>query len=126
MHEKVMASHFDDLVKLTDLLKRYVDSYRLLVSSAAELNTISERRTKEVERAIDRVNEIGGVIDDLINIIEKYQEGYLRYSKFKNDIVISNYEKGKIKNGLTEVIQTEINNELNFFNASYEKREDEK
>ena len=31
MHEKVMASHFDDLVKLTDLLKRYVDSYRLLV-----------------------------------------------------------------------------------------------
>lgn len=126
MHEKVMASHFDDLVKLTDLLKRYVDSYRLLVAGASELNTISERRTKEVEKAIDRVNEIGGVIDDLLKVIEKYQESYLRYSKLKNDIVTTNYEKGKIKNGLTEVIQTEINNELNFFNDPHQKREDEK
>ncbi|MBY0756648.1 hypothetical protein K5V21_14460 [Clostridium sardiniense] len=116
MNEKVMTSHYDDLVKLTNLLSSYVNSYRLLVAGASELNTIYGRKSREVQKAIDRADDIGGEIDELIKVIDLYQDSYLNYSRLKNEIVSINYKNGKIKEELKGVIQTEIDKELKFFN----------
>lgn len=116
MNEKVMTSHYDDLVKLTNLLSSYVNSYRLLVAGASELNTIYGRKSREVQKAIDRADDVGGEIDELLKVIDLYQDSYLNYSKLKNEIVSINYKNGKVKEELKGVIQTEIDKELKFFN----------
>lgn len=116
MNEKVMTSHYDDLVKLTNLLSSYVNSYRLLIAGASELNTIYGRKSREVQKAIDRADDVGGEIDELLKVIDLYEDSYLNYSKLKNEIVSINYKNGKIKEELKGVIQTEIDKELKFFN----------
>lgn len=118
-----MDNHYDDLMKLTELLKKLVDSYRLLIGSASELNGINKRRTRDVDGALDRINVVGNLIDDLIEVIEGYEENYIKFSKIKNKVVGLNNEKSKVKEEFESVIQTEINNELNFQN---EKIRDEK
>lgn len=125
MYDKIMVSHFEDLTKLTNLLNSYVNSYRLLVAGASELNTIYGRKSKEVEKAIDRADNVGADIDEILKVIDTYQDSYLKYIKLKNDIVTVNYKNGKIKKELKGVIQTEIDNELKFFNQSPPKRDEE-
>ncbi|MDY6013103.1 hypothetical protein [Clostridium sp.] len=124
MYEKIMISHFEDLTRLSSLLSSYVNSYRLLVAGASELNTIYGRKSKEVERAIARADNIGTDIDEILKMMDKYQDSYLKYIKLKNDIVIANYKSGKIKEEVKGTIQTEIDNELKFFNQSPPKRDE--
>lgn len=118
MQNKIIEDHFSELVKMSGLLKTLVDSYRLLIASASDINTIAIRRTKDVEKAIDRADEVGKLIDEIVKIMDAYEQCYIKYSKVKNEIVSLTYEKKKLKNELTDVIQTEIDNELNFFNNS--------
>lgn len=118
MQNKIIEDHFSELVKMSGLLKTLVDSYRLLIASASDINTIAIRRTKDVEKAIDRADEVGRLIDEIVKIMDAYEHCYIKYSKVKNEIVSLTYEKKKLKNELTDVIQTEIDNELNFFNNS--------
>lgn len=118
MQNKIIEDHFSELVKMSGLLKTLVDSYRLLIASASDINTIAIRRTKDVEKAIDRADEVGKLIDEIVKIMDAYEHCYIKYSKVKNEIVSLTYEKKKLKNELTDVIQTEIDNELNFFNNS--------
>ncbi|WWU64103.1 hypothetical protein QJR26_13855 [Clostridium baratii] len=130
MQNKIIEDHFSELVKMSGLLKTLVDSYRLLIASASDINTIAIRRTKDVEKAIDRADEVGKLIDEIVKIMDAYEHCYIKYSKVKNEIVSLTYEKKKLKNELTDVIQTEIDNELNFFNNSgfnsgLNKREEE-
>ncbi|AIY83539.1 MAG: hypothetical protein KIB43_12035 [Clostridium baratii] len=116
MQNKIIEDHFSELVKMSGLLKTLVDSYRLLIASASDINTIAIRRTKDVEKAIDRADEVGKLIDEIVKIMDDYEHCYIKYSKVKNEIVSLTYEKKKLKNELTDVIQTEIDKELNFFN----------
>ncbi len=118
MPKKAMDVQYEELRRLSDLLKSYVDSYRLLVAGAAELNNIYGRKDKEVKNAIGRVDAVGEKIDEIMDVIEKHQHNYLKYSKIKNDVVFDSYTNGKAKNGMKSVIQTEIDTELNLFNDS--------
>ncbi|MEG2110311.1 hypothetical protein [Clostridium sp.] len=125
MHNKVMDDHFSELIKMSDLLKTLVDSYRLLIAGAVDVNILPVRRTKDVERALDRADEVGKLIDRIVEVMDDYEYSYIKFSKIKNEVVSLNYEKKKVKNELNDVIQTEINNELNFFNNHHTDRDDE-
>ena len=125
MQNKIIEDHFSELVKMSGLLKTLVDSYRLLIASASDINTIAIRRTKDVEKAIDRADEVGKLIDEIVKIMDAYEHCYIKYSKVKNEIVSLTYEKKKLKNELTDVIQTEIDKELNFFNNVGSNKRDE-
>lgn len=108
---------FDDLAKrqyadiadLTVLLKNYVDAYRLLIGGASELYSIDIARKSDVKKALDRVEQVGELIDKLINTIDKCEGSYLKYCKIKNDYITMSTEKDKIF--------TEIDNELNLQNS---------
>lgn len=125
MYEKIMVSHFEDLTRLSNLLSSYVNSYRLLVAGASELNTIYGRKSKEVDKAIARADNVGADIDEILKIMDKYQDSYLKYIKLKNDIVIANYKNGKMKQEVKGIIQTEIDDELKFFNQAPPKRDED-
>jgi hypothetical protein len=107
-YDKVIHGHYEDLNNLTTLLRNYVEMYRLLVSSATELNTVPLAKKSEVKHAIDRINEIGELIDDLLKVIEKCEGSYVRYCFLKNEVISENTEKDSIK--------TEIHNELEYHN----------
>ncbi|MDS0526875.1 hypothetical protein NNC19_14380 [Clostridium sp. SHJSY1] len=107
-YDKVIHRHYEDLNNLNTLLRNYVDMYRLLVSSAAELNTVQLAKKSEIKDAVDRIHEIGELIDDLLKVIEKCEESYIKYCFLKNEVISENTEK--------ESIKTEIHNELEYHN----------
>lgn len=108
---------FKDIDNLNRLLKGYVDSYRLLVASAAELYNINMAKKSDIKNALDRVDDVGQLIDSLILSLNKCQNGYLKYCKIKNDYLNVTSSKNQI--------YTEIDNELNFQNGRCDDDDDE-
>ena len=105
---RLVQEHYENLNNLTSLLSNSINSYRLLVSSAAELNTISYAKKGAVKDAIERVEAVGEIIDDLIKVVKKCESSYCKYCVLKNDI-----GSGKNKK---EDIDTEVEMELNYHN----------
>ena len=101
---KVIENYYSDICNLTELLNKLVNSYRLLVGAAGEYNIIALATKKDVKKAIHRANELGEVIDKIIDVLEDSNQAYLNYCKIKSEII-----DGRIK---MEYITTEINDEL--------------
>ncbi len=57
------------LIILTNLLNSMVNSYRLLVGGANELNNISEAKKVQVKEAIKRADDLGEIIDEIIKTL---------------------------------------------------------
>ena len=104
---------YEDIDNLSVLLKSYVDSYRLLVAGAAELYSINLAEKSEVKKALERVENVGELIDKLVNTLDRCEGAYLKYCKIKNEYITVSTEKDKIF--------TEIDNELNFQNSEREE-----
>lgn len=113
-YNKIMGSYYSELTNLIFLLEKYVNSYRLLIGGAGELNNIALAKKSAVKDALKRVDKVGDLIDDLINILECTETTYLNYVRIKSDILVLKTEK--------ELILTEIDNELLFQNNK--RRED--
>ncbi|SFC94207.1 hypothetical protein [Clostridium uliginosum] len=105
-YKNLIKDQCEDISNLSQILKTYVDSYRLLIGGAAELNNINVAKKSEIRKAIDRVDEMGELIDELIVALDKCEGGYLKYCKIKNEYITINSEK--------DIILTEIDNALNF------------
>lgn len=103
-HRKVVQSYYGDVNNLTDLLSKLINSYRLLIGGAGELNTIALARKKDVKDAIDRANELGDIIDELIDALDQCSCEYSNYCRIKGEIL-----KTKIH---AKYILTEIDEEL--------------
>ncbi|MBB6716520.1 hypothetical protein [Clostridium gasigenes] len=114
-YREVIKNNGEDLNSLADLLGKFVNAYRLLIAGAGELNTIALSKKNEVKDALDRAEDVGAIIDDLVKIIESSNDCYFKYMKIKNDFILSKTEKN--------VILTEINKELDFQN--YKRCEDD-
>lgn len=107
-YRDVIKSNSEELKELADLLAKFVNSYRLLIGGAGELNNISLSKKNEVKDALDRAEDVGAIIDNLVKVIESSENCYFKYMKIKNEYISSKTEK--------DVILTEISNELNFDN----------
>jgi hypothetical protein len=105
---KVIEVYYEDIGNLTELLAKLVNSYRLLIGGAAELNIIALSRKSEVKAALRRAYNLGEVIDRLIHRLEDINLNYLEYCTLKADIL-------KVKLEM-EYIQTEIDEELKLEN----------
>lgn len=107
-HRKLVEEYYADINNLADLLNKLVNSYRLLIGGAGELNTIALAHKKDVKHALKRVDELGDVIDDLIDVLDKSSYIYLDYCKIKSQVM-----ECKIQ---AQYIQTEIDDELKLDN----------
>lgn len=107
-HRKLVEEYYADINNIADLLNKLVNSYRLLIGGAGELNTIALAHKKDVKHALKRVDELGDVIDDLIDVLDKSSYIYMDYCKIKSQVM-----ECKIQ---AQYIQTEIDDELKLDN----------
>lgn len=85
-----------------------VNSYRLLIGGANELNNTSEAKKSKVKEAIDRANALGKIIDEVISVLGECCDSYIEYCKIRKEFIKANTSE--------QIILTEINEELNFIN----------
>ncbi|MFW2491498.1 hypothetical protein [Clostridium chromiireducens] len=111
--EDLAKKQYQDIDNLSTLLKSYVDVYRLLIAGASELYNVNLTKKSEVRKALERVENVGELIDKLVSTLDRCEGAYLRYCKIKNDYITTTTEKDKIF--------TEIDNELNFQNSEREE-----
>lgn len=100
----MIETYYVDINNLADLLSKLVNSYRLLIGGADELNKIALSNRSEVKEALKRADELGEVIDDVIKAIDKSSYGYLDYCVIKSEAI-----KGKMD---LKHIHTELDEEL--------------
>ena len=103
-HRKLMQDYYADINNIADLLTKLVNSYRLLVGGASEMNSIALASKNDVKKAIKRAEEVGNIIDELVEVIEHSSTAYMDYCKIKCEVM---EEKVQL-----QYIQTEIDEDL--------------
>lgn len=115
--ENLIGKQYSDISNLAELLKAYVNSYRLLIAGAAELYNINIAKKSEVRKAIERADDVGALIDMIVDTLNKCNEQYLKYCKIKNDYI-------SVKNH-KDTIFTEIQNDLSLQNSKTGRDDEE-
>lgn len=109
-YQQLMKEYYVDINNLNQLLKTMVDSYRLLIAGAAELNNIYEAKSSYVKDAVHRANKLGDTIDNLIDLLEECGETYFKYCAVVGEYIL--------KKSDNKVILTEVDEELFFQDSS--------
>ena len=109
-YQQLMKQYYGDLSNLNQLLQSMVNSYRLLIAGAAELNNINEARSSYVKVAVKRADNLGEIIDNVIELLDECGESYFKYIALVGDHILKNTD--------SSVILTEVDNELLFQDAS--------
>ena len=109
-YQQLMKQYYGDINNLSQLLQSMVNSYRLLIAGAAELNNINEAKSSYVKVAVKRADSLGKIIDHIIDLIDECGEGYFKYIKIVGGHILKNTDNN--------VILTELDNELLFQDAS--------
>lgn len=103
-NRKVIESYYNDINGMADILGKLVNSYRLLIGGASELNGIALSTKGNVKDALKRVDKLGDIIDEVLRTIDEGNEDYLQYCKLKSQL---------LRNEITpEFIEMEIEEEL--------------
>lgn len=101
-NRKVVENYYSDINGLVELLTKLVNSYRLLIGGAGELNSIALATKRDVKKALRRIDKLGEIIDDVIYTINETDENYLRYCMLKKEILKQEINDGFIKNEIEE------------------------
>lgn len=109
-YQQLMKQYYGDINNLSQFLQSMVNSYRLLIAGAAELNNINEAKSSYVKVAVKRADSLGKIIDHIIDLIDECGEGYFKYIKIVGGHILKNTDNN--------VILTEVDNELLFQDAS--------
>ena len=78
-YRELMEYQHKQTVNLQEMLTRLVNSYRLLVGAANELNGIALSDRRQVKDALKRAQEVGALIDDVNDALKRSQCRYLDY-----------------------------------------------
>ncbi|WP_066891079.1 hypothetical protein [Clostridium nigeriense] len=116
-YRHLIKDQYTDISNLTTLLNSLVNSYRLLIGGAYELNNISEAKKSDVKEAVKRADDVGEIIDEIIKALDECNTSYVKYCKIKKSFI----DEKAIKDN----ILTEINYELDFKNSPHKYKDDE-
>ena len=103
-HRRVIQNYYNDINNLADTLAKLVNSYRVLIGGAEELNRIALAKKSDVKDALKRADSVGDIIDETIKVLDDASYGYMSYCKIKTEVM-----KCKIQ---IEFIETEIDEDL--------------
>ena len=103
-YRRIIETYHCDIRNLVEILERLINSYRLLIGGAGELNSIALTKKKDVKDALKRANELGHIIDDVIKSLECTSYGYMDYCRIKSDFISAKLS--------IQYIETEIDEEL--------------
>ena len=71
-YKEVIRRQYEDLNNLSSMLRNYIEIYRLLISSTSELNNTSIIKKGELKKAIERIDDVGDIIDEILKIINDF------------------------------------------------------
>lgn len=99
-----IENYYLDLCNLLDSLSKLTSNYRLMIGGAAELNQITLAHKKDVKKALKRVQVLGDMIDEILDVLSKSQINYSQYCKIKSDLVKEIEELDYVKAELEDYI----------------------
>ncbi len=88
-YKKIVDDHCSEINILADQLFKLANAYRLLVASANDLNGIALAKKKDVKNALRRAEELGALIEDLIETIDYCDCNYFKHCRLKSDYISS-------------------------------------
>ncbi len=103
-HRRVIQNYYNDINNLAEILAKLVISYRTLIGSADELNKIALSKKSDVKDALKRADELGGIIDKAIKVLDDASYSYMSYCKMKTEVMECRLQ--------IEYIETEIDEDL--------------
>lgn len=103
-YNQIVSEYYNELSNVVTLLEKYVNSYRILIGAAGDLNGLVLAKKREVKAALDRACRLGSLIDDLLDVLECCQCTYLNYVKIKSDILVIKTERDLILNDVDQEI----------------------
>ncbi|KOF56925.1 MULTISPECIES: hypothetical protein [Clostridium] len=108
---KIIEDYYCDLNNLSGLLTNCVSSYRLLIGGASELNQITPATKHDVKKAIQRVNKLGDIIDELLKTMECYEIDYINYCKIKASVMECKLNKEFVLSQIEEELMAKGDNQ---------------
>lgn len=101
-NRKIIENYYLDICNLAEILTKFVNSYRLLIGGAEELNQIALATKKDVKKAIARADELGEIIDKILDVIENSNQAYLNYCELKSQVLECKIRIGYIEDELNQ------------------------
>lgn len=89
-YSQLIQTYYTDLSYLADLLAKLTGTYNLLIGSADGFNKIALAKRSDIEDSIDRAEDLGKIIDKIIDALEVQTILYINYSKIKGDFITNN------------------------------------
>lgn len=86
-YRRIVENYYCDVNNTCDLLLKLVNAYRLLVGGADELNRIALASKNDIKKALKRADELGEIIDDVIEDLDYCIGNYTDYCKLKSKIL---------------------------------------
>lgn len=102
---KLVESYCHDLNYLTDLLAKLSGTYNLLISSADGFNRIALSKKGDVKDSIHMAEELGSIMDEVIDALDTQTSLYINYLKIKDDFISKNFP-------FIEIIKSEVDNRI--------------
>lgn len=106
-YRKLIESYYVDVNNVADLMSKLVTNYRALIGSANDLNGIALAKRKDVKHALDRANELGRVIDTVIEVLEKTSAEYLGYCDLKAEYLKCKQEPHHVQHEIEEILKAD-------------------
>lgn len=101
---RIINDYFCDINNIVCIFEKLVESYKLLIAGAEELNEITPAKVSNVKSALRRVSATGHIIDDMIEVLddiccsyECYVQSKTKYLDLRLD---QKYIKEEVKEGL--------------------------
>ncbi len=104
--------YYQDLMNLLKMLDIYIINYRNLVSTLNDINLnvlISKKRKRKV---IKQVEELGCIIDTLLDSIHEAQKCYLRYVDIKSNVLLEIVTVDFVRLEIEQEILSGVNDEF--------------
>lgn len=78
-YRELIDAQYKEINNLQDMLTKLVNSYRILVGAANDLNGIALAKKGQVKNALKRAEEVGRLIEDVTDALDKCECRYLDY-----------------------------------------------
>lgn len=103
-YKQLFDAYFIEVNNISDMLGKYVTAYRTLIGCAGELNSIALAKKKDVRDALKRANQLGDIIDVLLDTIEDIEYCYLDYIALKASVIAQKTSEESFGQSLGESI----------------------
>ena len=98
----------DEILSNNPLSRRKVFDEACGISKYRYKKQEAERNLSNTKENLERIDDVGELIDDLLKTIKKCEGSYVKYCSLKNEVIVANTQK--------ESILTEIHDDIDYHN----------